>query len=959
MTEEQFRSIFIALTGNQNGHFPWQWVLYQRLATGNFPASCNLPTGLGKTSVIALWLIALANHPDRLPRRLVYVVNRRTVVDQTTTEAEKLQINAIAAGVPKPVISTLRGQLADNREWSADPSRPAIIVGTVDMIGSRLLFSGYRIRFKSRPLHAGFLGQDALLVHDEAHLEPAFQRLIETIECEQACRERNNHLPWPKLRVMQLSATTRDATTKSENDRKLDKEQLFELTEAEKNPPEEIPEPTAGEPPINSVWRRLRAKKHLSLVSVEDDKQVLGKIVEIAAKYKDANAAVLVFVRTPDEVKTIEEQLAHTNRKVVTLTGTMRGKERDELVDKPEFRRFLKGANPGETVYLVCTSAGEVGIDISADHMVCDLSTFESMAQRLGRVHRYGEPVEHVAHIDVVYPVSFGKIDKKTGELKAEEIDKRRSKTLELLRKLPETGRQSKTGDSTYDASPRALETLRQRSDLSCKIGDAFAPLPTIVPATDILFDAWALTTIQDKLPGRPEVAPYIHGIAEERRQTTMVWRTELDLFKNDANPRSKLRAIFSKHRIRTHETLTANSYYVVKYLKEITAAKVRPDLLDTRVALIFIRNLELTTLKALIDNPGPLYADPVLVLPASFGGLDDKGMLNVPKHHDKTNKPVLPDDAAGDVPSSTLDIADAEGYEFHKDAKPRVRILIERSEDGWFASPLPGGKPLPEEWELEDSYEKSTQLIQHIRTKSGLKVRLVQPFAFDEDGDSVRSLVCLSPPPQEGNLAIEQTLEEHVGQVENEAARLATALLPNQKVANAALRFAAKWHDEGKKAKRWQRYIGGPRNGQPLGKSAEWRDPKLLAGYRHEFGSLLRLPKEEARRFFAAGAEALTDDQQKEAYELAMHLIAAHHGYARPHFDNPWDSEFTESQCEAMHIDSIQRYARLQRMYGRWGLAYLESLLRAADVAASRAVGVDPEIDDEDDTPSTDGDEA
>jgi len=65
-------------------------------------------------------------------------------------------------------ISTLRGQFADNREWSADPSRPAVICGTVDMIGSRLLFSGYGVGFKSRPLHAGFLGQDALLIHDEA-----------------------------------------------------------------------------------------------------------------------------------------------------------------------------------------------------------------------------------------------------------------------------------------------------------------------------------------------------------------------------------------------------------------------------------------------------------------------------------------------------------------------------------------------------------------------------------------------------------------------------------------------------------------------------------------------------------------------------------------------------------------------------------------------------------------------
>src|SRR5262249_46936550 len=167
-------------TGNRP--FPWLQKLYDDwLAKGMLPSSCDIPTGLGKTSVVAVWLIALARQPQAVPRRLVYVVNRRTVVDQTTDEVEKLRRNLGAAGVldsltklcaisleenePALAISTLRGQFADNREWSADPARPAVIVGTVDMIGSRLLFNGYRVGFKGKPLHAGFLGQDALLIH--------------------------------------------------------------------------------------------------------------------------------------------------------------------------------------------------------------------------------------------------------------------------------------------------------------------------------------------------------------------------------------------------------------------------------------------------------------------------------------------------------------------------------------------------------------------------------------------------------------------------------------------------------------------------------------------------------------------------------------------------------------------------------------------------------------------------
>src|SRR5205807_7791067 len=133
----------------------------------------------------------LMDQPSKMPRRLVYVVNRRTVVDQTTDEVMKIRENLKTKlkNCPDHVcelkISTLRGQFADNHEWSADPSRPAVICGTVDMIGSRLLFSGYGVGFKGKPLHAGFLGQDVLLVHDEAHLEPAFQTLIEAIQEEQ------------------------------------------------------------------------------------------------------------------------------------------------------------------------------------------------------------------------------------------------------------------------------------------------------------------------------------------------------------------------------------------------------------------------------------------------------------------------------------------------------------------------------------------------------------------------------------------------------------------------------------------------------------------------------------------------------------------------------------------------------------------------------------------------------
>jgi len=93
MAQLDFAAAFKALTGMtkpEEGPFPWQRDLYANwFSQGKFPPSCNLPTGLGKTSVIAVWLIALESGCP-VPRRLVYVVNRRTVVDQATENAEQL-----------------------------------------------------------------------------------------------------------------------------------------------------------------------------------------------------------------------------------------------------------------------------------------------------------------------------------------------------------------------------------------------------------------------------------------------------------------------------------------------------------------------------------------------------------------------------------------------------------------------------------------------------------------------------------------------------------------------------------------------------------------------------------------------------------------------------------------------------------------------------------------------------
>ena len=295
---QEFVKCFHALTDNPP--FPWQCKLYEKFTAGDIPSTCSLPTGLGKTSVIAIWLIARAKRPEKMPRRLVYVVNRRTVVDQTTDEVEKLRENLAKPELKEfrdqlglsekrsLAISTLRGQFADNREWSVDPSRPAVICGTVDMIGSRLLFSGYGVGYKGKPLHAGFLGCDALVIHDEAHLEPAFQALLEGIEFEQeSCPNEKG-----QFRVMALSATTRS------NPAREKQEKPFELSSADREHSE--------------IVRRIRAVKKLILTPQS------GKLGEqlaatAIALFKDSGRPVIIFVRLVDDLKLALDCLLYTS----------------------------------------------------------------------------------------------------------------------------------------------------------------------------------------------------------------------------------------------------------------------------------------------------------------------------------------------------------------------------------------------------------------------------------------------------------------------------------------------------------------------------------------------------------------------------------------------------------------------------------------------------------------------
>jgi CRISPR-associated endonuclease/helicase Cas3 len=98
----------------------------------------------------------------------------------------------------------------------------------------------------------------------------------------------------------------------------------------------------------------------------------------------------------------------------------------------------------------------------------------------------------------------------------------------------------------------------------------------------------------------------------------------------------------------------------------------------------------------------------------------------------------------------------------------------------------------------------------------------------------------------------------------------------------------------------------------------------RIPGGYRHEFGSL---------REFTDAYDGKIDG---EIFDLAMHMIAVHHGRGRPHFPKGGFDPLARRQSADIATEAVRRFARLQRKYGYWRLAWLENLLRCADALAS-----------------------
>ena len=154
------------------------------------------------------------------------------------------------------------------------------------------------------------------------------------------------------------------------------------------------------------------------------------------------------------------------------------------------------------------------------------------------------------------------------------------------------------------DLSPKAVDSLKKNAWKDRYVA-ACSPTPVMVELTDILLDAWSMTSITEPMPGRPEVASWLRGIADELPQTTIAWRAELDLPSFDQLDLEDVEEWYDTHAIRTHESLSVSTSVAAKWFADRWAklADAEKSVVGTRPLIVDRAGIKLITVKGLIEQ--------------------------------------------------------------------------------------------------------------------------------------------------------------------------------------------------------------------------------------------------------------------------------------------------------------------------------------------------------------------
>lgn len=1029
LTVQDFADFYQQANGDPP--FPWQVDLVRQvLSERAWPELIDVPTGLGKTAMLDIAVFVAAATPaevgaDRLGRRRIFfVVDRRLVVDEAYDRAIRLStaldraleseqdtaVRRVALGLrvlapavdrgltlapqdvgqaahgPRTVlpVTRMRGGVTWDSSWLDRPDLPGIVVGTVDQVGSRLLFRGYGVSDRRKPIDAALVGTDSLILVDEAHLAEV---MVSTIT--EAHRRDREVLGLPRANVVRMTATAGDDRLRSCS---LD-------VEAHRD---------------NEVaWQRLYASKRLSVVS-SDVKLVVQAMADRAIGLLTTDhTTILVVCNTVDRARQVHATLAKaaTRRQdpieaeVTLLIGRSRQADRDLLVGRLK-ERF--GVGRPRTVntrpaILVATQTVEVGANLDADGLVTESAPWDSLVQRLGRVNRLGQ-CPSIARAVVVHDgVDDGPV-----------YGKARDVTWNFLRATTDQGAVD------IDVSPLACRDLSGNAP-----GLAFAERPVAPLLTTPVLDCW-VRTWPVPLPDTP-VAPYLHGLGTDFATVSVAWRDGLvdpDPMGGDAErPEEDVNADLSAIAVRSEELVEVPLHAVRRWLRGESALPVS-DLDDDPDPQLRVRTVR-DDFRAMVWRSDPavegalsarLRSRPrgswvwidasgvrpgdVLVIPTERGGLDEYGwapdserpVLDVSEV--TRTRPNVPAVAAFGraLPLLVLRIDDGTagrlglGPEDSRELRRLVRALGKDSEEQGGTSPkeelsahlvasvnrvleLAGGLPSGER--LPGTAWTSAALLMLTSWLSG-DVTVV-PVLDAQERESDRFILAPAPKlariverddetPEGSSIGARQvTLQAHHTNVGDRARDIAQAIGLAPQVANA-VETAARWHDLGKAEPRFQAMLCGGDEyeamlvDEPLAKSGidpadrtayrmAWRRSGLPQGARHEAWSAALVSEH-----LAEAADSYSFDP-----DLVIHLVASHHGHARPWLPPVRDNKprdvgvvltdpatgtpgrkVSVSSGATTDFDHPARFARLNERYGRWGLALLESIVRCADMTVS-----------------------
>jgi CRISPR-associated endonuclease/helicase Cas3 len=442
--------------------------LYQRrLASADpWPEVLDVPTGLGKTAAVILAWLWRRNYNKALsrpPRRLIYCLPMRTLVTQTAKLASRWSANLCEAGLiaePCPVHVLMGGEQPD--KWDLEPENDAVIVGTQDMLLSRLLNRGYGMSRYRWPMHFGLLGNDCLWVMDEVQLMGS--GLATTVQVD--VFQKSYWKPQLPCQFLWMSATLGESLfrTKDREDlglAKINPERLFKLNDSDK-----------GEP---AVKQRLGAEK---IIEVRREEPSIRDVLD---GHQPGRISLLILNTVPvaqDWFGQVQAALASSQMgepsaspEAILLHSRFRPRDRQRHTER--LQRFIDQQNaetgavtghPG--LIIVSTQVIEAGIDISGVRLWSEIAPWPSDVQRLGRLNREGK--QDGATATFWMPGATAENEKgapNESKKKQERIGPYLKKDLEIAHKLLELVRQKMEKDSEGPRYRKALDAVLQTDD--------------------------------------------------------------------------------------------------------------------------------------------------------------------------------------------------------------------------------------------------------------------------------------------------------------------------------------------------------------------------------------------------------------------------------------------------------------------------------------------------------------